>query len=289
MEKIIEIDGISFSYGRRRAEIFSGFSLAFGKGTICGLLGRNGSGKSTLLYLMCGLLRARSGSIRYKGIDVALRRPNTLSDMYIVPEEFTLPDVKLSQFVKLNAPFYPNFSNETLRRCLDDFGMPADIHLGELSMGQKKKAYMCFALATNTSLLLMDEPTNGFDIPSKSQMRKVIASGMTDERTIVISTHQVRDVENLLDHIVMIDDSRLLLDASYADITAGLLFEERPLSDTTDDAIYVQPSLHGNSVIAPNRTGEESAVNLEVLFNAVLADGGKIRAAIDASTEHNND
>lgn len=148
---------------------------------------------------------------------------------------------------------------------------------------------MCFALATNTSLLLMDEPTNGFDIPSKSQMRKVIASGMTDERTIVISTHQVRDVENLLDHIVMIDDSRLLLDASYAGITAGLLFEERPLSDTTDDAIYVQPSLHGNSVIAPNRTGEESAVNLEVLFNAVLADGGKIRAAIDASTEHNND
>ena len=191
--------------------------------------------------------------------------------------------------MKLNAPFYPNFSNETLRRCLDDFGMPADIHLGELSMGQKKKAYMCFALATNTSLLLMDEPTNGFDIPSKSQMRKVIASGMTDERTIVISTHQVRDVENLLDHIVMIDDSRLLLDASYAGITAGLLFEERPLSDTTDDAIYVQPSLHGNSVIAPNRTGEESAVNLEVLFNAVLADGGKIRAAIDASTEHNND
>ena len=156
-------------------------------------------------------------------------------------------------------------------------------------MGQKKKAYMCFALATNTSLLLMDEPTNGFDIPSKSQMRKVIASGMTGERTIVISTHQVRDVENLLDHIVMIDDSRLLLDASYAGITAGLLFEERPLSDTTGDALYVQPSLHGNSVIAPNRTGEESAVNLEVLFNAVLADGGKIRAAIDASTEHNND
>lgn len=289
MEKIIEIEGITFGYGRRRLDVFKDFSLSFGKGNICGLLGRNGSGKSTLLYLMCGLLRPRSGSIRYKGKDVATRCPSMLSDIYIVPEEFTLPDITLSQFVRLNAPFYPNFSDATLRRCLDDFGMTADIHLGELSMGQKKKAYMCFALATNASLLVMDEPTNGFDIPSKSQMRKVIASGMTDERTIVISTHQVRDVENLLDHIVMIDDSRLLLDASYADITAGLLFEERPLSDTTDDAIYVQPSLHGNSVIAPNRTGEESAVNLEVLFNAVLADGGKIRAAIDASTEHNND
>lgn len=99
----------------------------------------------------------------------------------------------------------------------------------------------------------------------------------------------MRDVENLLDHIVIIDNSRLLLDASYADLTAGLVFEERTLSDTTGDALYVQPSLHGNSVIVPNRTGEESAVNLEVLFNAVLADGDKIRAAIDASTEHNND
>ena len=115
-------------------------------------------------------------------------------------------------------------------------------------------------------------------------MHKWLPSGITDERTLVITTHQVRDVENLLDHIVMIDDSLVLLDASYADITAGLLPEERPLSDTTDDAIYVQPSLHGNSVIAPNRTGEESAVNLEVLFNAVLADGGKIRAAITASS-----
>lgn len=280
MEKIIEIEGITFGYGRRRLDVFKDFSLSFGKGNICGLLGRNGSGKSTLLYLMCGLLRPRSGSIRYKGKDVATRCPSMLSDIYIVPEEFTLPDITLSQFVRLNAPFYPNFSDATLRRCLDDFGMTADIHLGELSMGQKKKAYMCFALATNASLLVMDEPTNGFDIPSKSQMRKVIASGMTDERTIVISTHQVRDVENLLDHIVMIDDSRLLLDFSYGEITAGLLFEERPLSDPTDDALYVQPSLHGNSVIAPNRTGEESAVNLEVLFNAVLSDGEKIRAAI---------
>ena len=280
MEKIIEIEGITFGYGRRRPDVFKDFSLSFGKGNICGLLGRNGSGKSTLLYLMCGLLRPRSGSIRYKGVDVALRRPEILSDIYIVPEEFTLPDITLSQFVRLNAPFYPNFSDATLRRCLDDFGMPADIHLGELSMGQKKKAYMCFALATNASLLVMDEPTNGFDIPSKSQMRKVIASGMTDERTIVISIHQVRDVENLLDHIVMIDDSRLLLDFSYGEITAGLLFEERTLSDPTDDALYVQPSLHGNSVIVSNSTGGESVVNLEVLFNAVLSDGEKIRAAI---------
>ena len=275
---IIETHDLTKKYGSQTS--VSHLNIHVKKGRIYGLLGRNGSGKSTLLYLMCGLLRPRSGSIRYKGVDVALRRPEILSDIYIVPEEFTLPDITLSQFVRLNAPFYPNFSDATLRRCLDDFGMPADIHLGELSMGQKKKAYMCFALATNASLLVMDEPTNGFDIPSKSQMRKVIASGMTDERTIVISIHQVRDVENLLDHIVMIDDSRLLLDFSYGEITAGLLFEERTLSDPTDDALYVQPSLHGNSVIVSNSTGGESVVNLEVLFNAVLSDGEKIRAAI---------
>ena len=275
--KMIEATGLSFSYGSKKSKVLDDFSMSLEKGSVYGLLGKNGTGKSTLLYLMAGLLRPQAGRVLYKGADVTKRYPTTLQDMFLVPEEFALPNVSLKQYVKLNAPFYPHFSDELLKACLRDFDMNEDIHLGELSMGQKKKAFMCFALATNTSLLMMDEPSNGLDIPSKSQFRKVIASGMTDEKSVIISTHQVRDIDSLLDHVLIMDGTQLLLNQSVASICERLYFAEQGMNEPTDDALYVQPSLQGNSVILPNTYHEDSKLNLEVLFNATLAERVKIQ------------
>ena len=274
---MIDVNKVSFSYGRKKSKVLDGFSMQLAEGSVYGLLGKNGTGKSTLLYLMAGLLRPQTGKVLYKGAEVTKRYPNILQDMFLVPEEFALPNVSLKQYVKLNAPFYPNFSDELLRSCLRDFDMNEDIHLGELSMGQKKKAFMCFALATNTSLLMMDEPSNGLDIPSKSQFRKVIASGMTDDKAVIISTHQVRDIDSLLDHVLIMDGSELLLNESVASICEKLYFAEQGMNEPTDDALYVQPSVQGNSVILPNTYGEESKMNLEVLFNAMLAERVKMQ------------
>ena len=270
--RMIEVENLSFNYGRRKSKVLEDFSMKLEKGSVYGLLGKNGTGKSTLLYLMAGLLRPQTGNVLYKGVDVKKRYPDTLQDMFLVPEEFTLPNVSLKQYVKLNAPFYPNFSDELLNACLRDFDMNEDIHLGELSMGQKKKAFMCFALATNTSLLMMDEPTNGLDIPSKSQFRKVIASGMSDDKAVIISTHQVRDIDSLLDHVLIMDGSKLLLNESVSSICEKLYFAEQGINEPTEGALYVQPSVHGNSVILPNEYGEDSKMNLEVLFKAMLAE-----------------
>ena len=270
--RMIEVENLSFSYGRRKSMVLEDFSMKLDKGSVYGLLGKNGTGKSTLLYLMAGLLRPQTGNVLYKGVDVKKRYPDTLQDMFLVPEEFALPNVSLKQYVKLNAPFYPNFSDELLNVCLRDFDMNVDIHLGELSMGQKKKAFMCFALATNTSLLMMDEPTNGLDIPSKSQFRKVIASGMSDDKAVIISTHQVRDIDSLLDHVLIMDGSKLLLNESVSTICEKLYFAEQGMNEPTEGALYVQPSVQGNSVILPNEYGEDSKMNLEVLFNAMLAE-----------------
>ena len=270
--KMIEVENLSFSYGRRKSMVLEDFSMKLDKGSVYGLLGKNGTGKSTLLYLMAGLLRPQTGNVLYKGVDVKKRYPDTLQDMFLVPEEFALPNVSLKQYVKLNAPFYPNFSDELLNACLRDFDMNVDIHLGELSMGQKKKAFMCFALATNTSLLMMDEPTNGLDIPSKSQFRKVIASGMSDDKAVIISTHQVRDIDSLLDHVLIMDGSKLLLNESVSTICEKIYFAEQGMNEPTQGALYVQPSVQGNSVILPNEYGEDSKMNLEVLFNAMLAE-----------------
>ena len=277
MNTMMNVNQVSFGYGRKKAKVLDGFSMNLEKGSVYGLLGKNGTGKSTLLYLMAGLLRPQSGHILYKGVEVTKRYPETLQDMFLVPEEFSLPNVSLKQYVQLNAPFYPRFSDELLKACLRDFDMNEDIHLGELSMGQKKKAFMCFALATNTSLLLMDEPSNGLDIPSKSQFRKVIASGMTDDKAVIISTHQVRDIDSLLDHVLIMDGSRLLLNESVASICDRLYFAEQGMNEPTEDALYVQPSVQGNSVILPNTYHEDSKLNLEVLFNATLAEREKIQ------------
>ena len=275
---MIEVKNLSFSYGKKKQNVFHDFSLTLDKGSVYGLLGKNGTGKSTLLYLLTGLLRPQAGQVLYKGMDVVMRYPLTLQDMFLVPEEFALPSVSLKQYVKFNAPFYPRFSHELLGACLRDFDMNEDIHLGELSMGQKKKAFMCFALATNTSLLVMDEPSNGLDIPSKSQFRKVIASGMTDDKSVIISTHQVRDIDSLLDHVVIIDGTRVLLNASVKTICETLYFAEQGMNEPTDAALYVQPSVQGNSVIFPNTYQEETNLNLEVLFNAMLVEKEKMQS-----------
>ena len=162
------------------------------------------------------------------------------------------------------------------------FELDDSVVFNNLSMGQQKKAYMCFALAANTSLLVMDEPTNGLDIPSKSEFRRLIASNMSDDKTIIISTHQVRDIDSLLDHLVIIDRSSVLLNASHAEICSRLLFTEQPISEPTDGALFVQPSVAGNSVILPNEFGEDSRLNLELLFNGVLAERDKFIALFNA-------
>ncbi len=273
---MLQIQKLSFSYGKKRM-LFRDFSLDIEAGKVIGLLGKNGTGKSTLLYLMCGLLRPKKGSILFKGVDVWRHCPDLLSDMYLLPEEFMLPSLRLKEFVCLNAPFYPRFSDEILRSCLRDFNLDSDIHLGELSMGQKKKVRMSFALATNTRLLLMDEPTNGLDIPSKSQFRKVMATGMNDEKTVVISTHQVRDVDRILDHIIVIDEAELLLNQSVSKVMEKLFFAEQEVNAPANEALYMQPSVYGNSVILPNATGEDSVLNLEILFNALFEAREKIQ------------
>ena len=266
---MIEVSNISFKYAGQKDLVFDDFSLRLEANNIYGLLGKNGTGKSTLLYLISGLLRPKKGCVCLDGVETCKRRPETLSEIFIVPEEFDLPSMSLNDYVKVNKPFYPRFSQEVLENCLKDFELTTDLKLNALSMGQKKKVFMSFALAAGTRLLLMDEPTNGLDIPSKSQFRKVVAQYMTEDRTLIISTHQVHDVESLLDHIMILSQQKLLLDASVSEIQEKYTFEYRTPNEM-DDALYAEPSLQGNAVIAPRKADSaETQVNLELLFNAV--------------------
>jgi len=219
---MLKIENITYGYNSIH-NVLENFSLSYEEPGVYGLLGKNGTGKSTLLYLIMGLLRPKQGEITLCGENPQKRLPETLQDMFIVPEEYNLPSILLPDYLKVLRPFYPNFDEQLMVKLLEMFdminvngatvdanGIP-QINLGALSMGQKKKVYMCIALAARTKLLLMDEPTNGLDIPSKSQFRKVVAQGMRDDQIVVISTHQVRDVETLLDHVTIIEQNAVLL------------------------------------------------------------------------------
>ena len=267
---MIKVENLAFSY-KRKQTLFQDFSYTLQPGGVYGLLGRNGAGKSTLLQLMAGLLIPTRGNVRFHGVEVSKRLPSLMSELFFVPEEFELPSVSLSDYMRLMSGFYPRFSVSDFRKYLSVFELSEDIHLGSLSMGQRKKVFISFAMATNTSVLLMDEPTNGLDISGKRQFRKIMASGIDENRTLMISTHQVRDVERLLDRVAILEGNRMLLDESVSTICDKLYFTEVEQRDEVQGAIATMPSLRGSYVMLSNDEGRESDLNLELLYEGALA------------------
>ena len=276
---MIRIENMSFIYPKGRRNIHTNLSLNLEENKIYGLLGKNGTGKSTLLYLIAGLLKPTKGTITMDAISDETgetvnhstfeRHPEVLRETFFVNEEYTLPPLTLDEWSNSLGGFYPTYSEEMFRQCLADFDITGNPKLTTLSMGQQKKIIISFALASGVKYLFMDEPTNGLDIPSKAQFRKVVSSCMSEERTIIISTHQVHDIEFLLDHIIIIDNDRLLLNASTGEITDKFTFEYRIPGSSMEGVIYQEPTLQGNATMAYRKsTDPETNLNLELLFNA---------------------
>lgn len=265
---MLKIDNISFGY-RSNKSIIRNFNMTLQPGTVCGLLGKNGAGKSTLLYLICGLLKPDSGSIDFKGHNPIKHEVAFLEDVMIVPEEFSLPNMKLADYVRVNAPFYPNFNQSDMNDYLYMFDLDPEAHLGKCSMGQKKKAIISFALACNTSLLILDEPTNGLDISAKRAFRKAVAKNMTDEKCIIISTHQVLDVEKILDHVCIIDNNGVLLNTSMFEVSKHLSFRVTNDRELIENALMSFDAPGGASIVERATPDNETDVNLEMLFEFV--------------------
>jgi ABC-2 type transport system ATP-binding protein len=269
---MIHLNDLQFSYSHKKS-LFEGINLSMQAGNIYGLLGKNGVGKTTMLNLISGLLFPKDGECTVMGYSPQERKVGFLAQLFYVPDEIVLPAMKMSDFVRVNKTFYPNFSEELLQQCLREFEVEEDENLAKLSHGQKKKIYISFALACQTKLLLMDEPTNGLDIPSKSTFRKLMASVATEERCIVISTHQVRDLDNLIDAVVVMDNSRVLLQGTLDEITEKLTF--KALEDD-EKSLYEESSVKGRWGVVENKSGEFSKVDMELLFNAVISNKKEI-------------
>jgi len=292
---MIQLNEVRFGYTRNRL-IYDGLSLTMPPGTIFGLLGPNGAGKSTLLRLMAGLLFPKGGTVRVNQHAPGDRKPAFLEDVFLLPEEFYVPPVSVRAFVESNAPFYPRFDQAQFAGYLAEFGLPDSQRLSEMSYGQKKKVLIGFGLATNTALLLLDEPTNGLDIPSKSQFRRLVSGAADEKRTIIISTHQVRDLETLIDPIVILGEKPngsigVALNASIEAITDRLWFGLVPDLTGLPPILHSERVVGGYAVVTENRPDEltdlrNSRLDLERLYNAVQAHPARIQQLFSIQTAY---
>ena len=264
---MLRINDLYFTYSKKQQPLFENLDCELQAGSIVGLLGKNGAGKTTLLKLMIGLLRPTRGLVSLMNHQPAEREPSLLQDIYFLPEEFHHPGVSIKKYVKANAGFYPRFDEELLRRLINDFELPEAKSLQQLSYGQKKKFLISFALSTRCRLLVLDEPTNGLDIPSKSIFRKVMAGSLNEDQLVVISTHQVRDVENLIDRVLMLERGRFIMQKNIYDISSKLHFATTASADG-ENVLYREMVPGGYKVITPQTEGN-SSVDIELLFNAI--------------------
>ena len=263
---MIKINNLDFAYNN--TQVFKNISLEFEKGNIYGLLGENGVGKTTLLKLICGLQKPQHGSVTVDGLTPSMRQPQFLQNVYFLPEEVITEDTTPEKFIQKIGCFYPRYDFALFNQLMKELEVDLSKKFNELSHGQKKKALLACAMSLQTDYLFLDEPTNGLDIPSKALFRKVISQYCSDATTVIISTHQVKDVENLIDPIIILDRDDVLLKASFAEITKKLYFEYGP--ERLQNAYYTEMLPGGYINVMPNEDGLESNINIEALFNAVM-------------------
>lgn len=263
---MITLKELSFSYSRKK-EVLDRINLEVGSGHICGLLGKNGEGKTTLLNLLSGQIFPDQGSCLVLEETPSERNARFLQQIFLLPEEISMPEVTAIEYIKMYAPFYPTFRDDICKACVESFEINLSDRLSKMSQGQRKKVAITLALAAHTPLLLMDEPTNGLDIPSKATFRRLVASLIDDNQTVIISTHQVRDLESLIDTVLILDQRQILLNKTLNEIGEKLYFG--PLLPE-EKALYSEPTPQGTIGVTVRDGKEETAVSLELLFNAAI-------------------
>ncbi len=276
---MIQINDLSFGYSAR-SQLFDNLSLNLEPGNIYGLLGKNGAGKTTLIKQMAGLLFPDKGSLSVMGYSPEKRAPEMLKDIFVIPEEFYLPSVSAKQFIEINGAFYPGFDQEQLNRYLKELEIEGHTMINHMSFGQKKKLIIAFSLAVNTKILMLDEPTNGLDIPSKSQFRKIISQSMNDDRLILISTHQVRDLSNLINYVIILEGGKIIFEKDIFSIAEKIAFK-RIKSMDEEEVLYKEETLGGYNAMVKNKDGVESEIDLELLFNGIISNLPFIKEKIE--------
>jgi len=282
---MIKLKNVSFGYNKNKS-LFEHLDLQLEQGNIYGLLGKNGAGKTTLMKLIAGLVFPKGGELDVMGFVPQERQPQFLADVYFIHEELYVPKVKISTYEKTYAPFYPNFDHAAFDSYLSEFGLEKNAKMTEMSYGQKKKVLLSFGLACNARLLILDEPTNGLDIPSKSQLRKLLAKSISEERTFIISTHQVRDMANLIDPIIILEAGKIIFQENLYDVSKKLYFDISYRTAEPENVLHAERLPGAYRTVTENTNEVESEIELEALFNTIITNQQKISELFKTNSTH---
>jgi ABC-2 type transport system ATP-binding protein len=275
---MINLYALEFGYGAK--PVIDALALRLERGKAYGLLGLNGAGKTSLLKLLAGALKPRAGSIEVFGRDPSRREAAALADVAFVPEDPWLPSATPRAYLERYATFRPAFDDALFERLRGELGILEDKVVSKLSYGQRKKFALAAALAGGARTILLDEPTNGLDIPSKMQFRKALAGAISDDKVIVVSTHQVRDLESLIDPILILDSGRLVSCLEAETIGARLATVRAATLEGFEVVHAERDALGWNALVARRGRAESAApADIELVFNAALAEPARLEAA----------
>lgn len=270
---MIKLKELDFRYNNNNS-VLKQIDLDFNMGSIYGLLGKNGEGKTTLLKIISGLIFPCNGCCSVLSEIPSKRKLEFLNSIFFLPENHILPDIRVRDFLKIYSVFYNSYSYEIQKKCIEYFNLDTSAFIHQMSEGQKKKVSITMAISANTPILLMDEPTNALDVPSKYSFRKLIAMFSSDDKLIIIATHQVRELENLIDSIVILDNRSVLINKTLQEIGDKLCYKKIEIDDAP---LYSDISVSGQFGIVENLTGYNSLIPLEAIFNMAITQKEKIK------------
>ncbi len=268
---MIQINNLSFYY-KKKKPILSNLDFSLEQGKIYGLFGINGSGKTTLLHALCGMNFPKEGSITVNEYQPKQRTSNFLQQLFFVPDAVELPKMRLERFVNIYSVYYPSFSEKELRNYLNIFNIDLLQKLGDMSFGQQKKFHLAFAMACNTKVLLLDEPTNGLDIPSKDQFRKLMLQSMKDDKIVIISTHQARDLDQIIDHVLVLHDEHILVNQGLNELSKKIKYSTYENIDDINKSLVLnyKTSLKGVEVLEKNIDNDFTDFPIEFFIHTCI-------------------
>lgn len=207
MSVILEYKAVNKNFGEK--EVLKDINLKIESNKIVGLLGKNGSGKSTLFKLANDLLTVTSGEVLIDGKPVGVESKNIVS--YLPERSYLDTGLKVSDAIELFATFYQDFDTQKAEKLLVDLELDKNMRLSKMSKGMKEKVQLVLVMSRKAKIYILDEPLGGVDPASRDYILKTILKNFDENATLLISTHMIADIENILDEVVFIDDGKILL------------------------------------------------------------------------------
>ncbi|MEJ6949637.1 ATP-binding cassette domain-containing protein [Natronospora cellulosivora (SeqCode)] len=273
---MIHCENLCFEY--KKQSVYENFNWQLNSGSICGFLGPNGAGKTTLFKILTGLMFQNKGEVSVLGHAPKKREESFYKKITYVGEELACPTMSPLEYISICGPLYPNFSKDLFHELSNSFEINEDKDFATFSAGDLRKAWLSIALSCQTELVFLDEPSKGLDINAQAVLRKVLAESAAKESTIVLSTHHVREVEGLLDHITLIDrGGHLRLNARVEDLHKEFtLVHSLTKEQIPAESLAYQRKASGWTALLKEDSDSPEDIPLELLFTGLCRKGKEI-------------